>query len=181
MLQEGAIARTLCFRFANRIWALDDLLRDFVTASAAGSLDRILPEPPPIGGVWDLPPPEVLALVLARFDDDIKAAWTPKSSRAEHGERANQRLDKQKLYRILRLGYLAFPKFRYFAETDEIERFRTVIEAVIDTYADSKSEIAVACSEQSMTGVLARLEKMNVLDLGNEAVSKRNFEEWNLP
>lgn len=175
-LQEGAIARTLCFRFANRIWTLDNLLSGFSTAFTTNFLERVLPEPRSIGNFWDLPSPEKLALALARFDDDIKTARMMRDGQVGDWRQPSQIPNKSKLYRILRLGYLAFPKFRYFAEMDEIERFRMVVEAVVSIYLPSKSPIDIIGSEQPTVGILARLEKINALNLESEAISEQNFD-----
>jgi hypothetical protein len=124
---------------------------------------------------------ESFKLALIRLEDDIKAAGREYFCEAGAGEQSGGKLDKQKLYRVLRLGYLAFPKFRYFAEMDEMERLGIVVKAVIDIYAGSEPDLARSGDSLSMDDVvLSRLKKMNGLDLVDDAVARWKFEQWKL-
>ncbi|KAL7950671.1 hypothetical protein V8C42DRAFT_359555 [Trichoderma barbatum] len=150
-LQEGfAIsASKLIFSFANGLLSLRYLLERYGDKA-------IVPFPllqcKRFVGFRVLP---YLKQTLNMLDDDINAL-------AEISPRGH--LEKSKLQRILRLGYLASDDFKYFREDLETQQIQKLLQLLGNLYLDSQSSPIVPGS-RSADQVVSCLESLYKLDI----------------
>jgi hypothetical protein len=141
-LQEGVIAKELHIRFKNRSWRLDKIVEGYEKC-----VNRLLQTKDFV--VVD----EVrLKTQLDRFDDDIKTII-----------RRGIDIDRTKLQKMLRLGYLAHNQYRYFCEDQETEDSRLVVKLLTQVYVNGSVDEQVARSLADQ--VLERLKHMEAFDI----------------
>lgn len=145
-LQEGfvASASNLMFCFANDIVSLGSLL-DSYKASV----------PFPLLSCTQFVGFRVLAHLnkaLDMLDDDIKMLAEMPKALVHH-------LDKAKLRRILRLGYLASDGYKYFREDLESQQIQKLLPLLADLYLDSKDSPMVPGS-RSVDQIVSCLESL---------------------
>lgn len=152
-LQEGFVvpASNLIFCFANGLFSLQDLLDRYE--------DRILMPFPLLKcakfvGFRVLPH---LKKTLDVLSDDIKALAGMPPAAVGH-------LEKTKLQRILRLGYLASDAFRYFREDLEIQQIQKLLPLLGDLYLD-KYDSPIVPSSRPADQVISCLESLYRLDI----------------
>ena len=123
-LQEGAIARKLYFRFANRTIDLDAILNEFEEQAGLSILGQEL----------DLDTDRtrderVLLTQLQAFDADLKAI--------KDVDFASKQAVKADLRAVLRLGYLCLRRYRFFREGERV-RLLYVLQALDQVYPNSE-------------------------------------------
>lgn len=152
-LQEGFVvsASDLIFRFANALYSLRDLIDRYedklavpfpLLKSARFVRFRVLPH---------------LQETLDMLDDDIKGL-------AEMPQVLVGHLEKTKLRRILRLGYLASDDFMYFREDLETQQIQKLLPLLGDLYLDVNGS-PVVLGSRSMDQVVFCLEALYRLDI----------------
>jgi len=161
-LEEGFLAKILVFRFSNRLITLDDLLTQLNQECAADRSSLMILRQ---NDIW---PPlnfsstlidSALYELLGRLVDDIYVYFAKRESK---GLTSSQQLDKFEVLKILRLGYLAASKFRYWTEDDECEGIQHVWIALLKIYGtdtkqawgldgDSEAETILCCLRQIAT------------------------------
>ncbi|GME22954.1 hypothetical protein TRIVIDRAFT_227713 [Neofusicoccum parvum] len=143
-LQEGVLAKQLCFKFWDEIVALDELLEQYESSCSFPLLQRQNFDALPINGYL----PEILTLL----DDDIK---TFKKLRRTVPE-LTEGIDYEKLCRALRLGYLGTPRYRYFIEDDELAPMAEVLRTLAGVYLNPPGmplQASLRTTEQVLAGL----------------------------
>lgn len=117
-LEEGFCSRKLVFRFSNALVSLEELLSRVqpTLILSAGRINRSF-------SILDLMRHEDLARVLTGFASDIHLA-------IELG----LDIDQERLYRVLRAGYLSSKKFSFCIEENEWEFQQNVMPGVLEIY-----------------------------------------------
>ncbi|KAL7936130.1 hypothetical protein V8C35DRAFT_296953 [Trichoderma chlorosporum] len=152
-LQEGFVVRAsnLIFCFANGLFSLRELVdryedKDLIPFPLLNSTKfvgfRVLPH---------------LKKSLEILDDDIKVLAEMPRALAGH-------LEKTKLRRILRLGYLASDDFKYFREDSETLQIQKILPILGDLYLDADNR-PIASGSRSAEEVLSCLEILYGLDI----------------
>ncbi|KAK4078575.1 uncharacterized protein Triagg1_2906 [Trichoderma aggressivum f. europaeum] len=152
-LQEGFVvsASNLIFCFANALFSLRDLVDRYedklavpfpLLKSARFVGFRVLPH---------------LQTTLDVLDDDIKRLAEMPQSLVGH-------LEKMKLRRILRLGYLASDDFMYFREDLETQQIQKLLSLLGDLYLDANNSPIVPGS-RSVNEVASCCEALYRLDI----------------
>ena len=122
-LQEGILARELYIKFRNRSYQLDEIIKGYEQSEPISKFFFQI-DPAGIGNnSW-------LESALDDFDNDIKTA------REQDGA-----FDWYKLQKMLRLGYLALDRYRYFCEEDETEDSIVIVELLERMYKNSPEPI----------------------------------------
>ncbi|UKZ51756.1 hypothetical protein TrVGV298_005520 [Trichoderma virens] len=152
-LQEGFVvpASNLIFCFANGLFSLRELLDRYEDKA-------LVPFPllkcAQFVGFRVLPH---LKTTLDILDDDIKLL-------ADMPQAVIGHLEKTKLRRILRLGYLASDDFKYFQEDVEAQQIQKLLPLLGDLYLDIKNSPVVPGS-RSAEQVVFCLERLYGLDI----------------
>jgi len=160
-LEEGFLASSLHFQFANGTTTLDDLtdeLESIFPMRLRKATDRLCWPPTPIA-----PQEEPLRRLMKYFVEDVK--------------RCSAELDqdipvpplgctKADLFAMTRLGFLASPKFRYLIEDSERSRIRQLLKALTTVYGEFSDETLCSTSENLERGTLDRLRDVRNIFLG---------------
>jgi hypothetical protein len=141
-LQEGVVAKELHIRFKNKSYRLDEIVAGYEKC-----LNRLL-ETEKFVAVDE----GRLKTHLGRFDDDIKII-------IQGGVSVN----KTKLQKMLRLGYLAHKQYRYFCEDHEKMDFLIVVEVLAKVYGNEPVHAQV--HESAADRVLQRLKIIEAVKL----------------
>ena len=128
-LEEGSTAQSLVFRFSHGMVTLKELLRSAEEAPPCDLLKNVIRRIRPWPLAHNLPEYQVLPRLVERFADDLQAL-----RRDSQRFSAFTLLDQQKLKRMLRLGYLASPVFRYFIHEDEYDGILAIWEPLLKAY-----------------------------------------------
>ena len=138
-LQEGALARALCFCFKDGVRELSTLIQQYEAAASPWAL--LLPV---LGESFDDEAGRHGALAL--FDSDLKAT---------------RHLDRQRDAKsgvILRLGYLSFSRYRYFIEEREQRNIASVLKILQQVYATGVNQ-----SEEEWLKFEQRVRRVNTM------------------
>jgi hypothetical protein len=124
-LQEGAVARKLRFKFANRTVDLDDILEEFEEEAGLS----IFGQERDLDTDHTRDAMELLAQLQA-FNADLKAV--------KEVDLVGSQSMKMELKAILRLGYLRFRRYRFFREEKERVQSLYVLQALDQVYPNGE-------------------------------------------
>lgn len=143
-LQEGSLAKKLLFRFANGTYDLDEVLQRFEPEAPFSILSRALETN------WPCFDSKLTLARLQAFDYDMKSVidWTS----------VGGPYTKTRLRTVLRLGYLGFPRYRYFRENSERVQSSFVLHALETVYFEGLSH-----GSNDLNPAHLRLEQMHSL------------------
>lgn len=161
-LEEGFLAKSLVFRFANRMVSLGELLDTFDEGLGNETLKHMLWKMDP----WYLKtcPQELteqrLRKLLKYFADDISAL----SRRCKNGVVLTwPNMDKLEMLLKLRLGFLAASRFRYFVEGDESRHIPVVWETLLRVYGGIIDETEQGSISGPVEEIISRLKEMSAV------------------
>jgi hypothetical protein len=168
-LEEGISAKVLVFRFANCMASLGDLLDQFEDESKCNTSKLQLLKK------QEFPSTEIscyaftnnrLRTVLKRFADDI-LSWSRSS---EDPAARTPPIDCQGIYKlhvskILRFGFLAASRFRYFVEDDEYQAIPAVCMSLVKVYGGAADQSGKEALDTKLDSVYRRLGKMISVNL----------------
>lgn len=163
-LEEGATAQSLFFRFSHGIVTLESLLISMEESPDNDLLKWVVRRTQPWGLAHNLPEKQALPRLVENFADDLQALRREWRDAPETTD-----LDKEKLKRVLRLGYLANPAFRYFVQEDEYEGISAIWAPLIKVYGGPGYENRrLSGSGHDLAGLVGRLTIMNSIALPGE-------------
>jgi hypothetical protein len=131
-LQEGVLAQELYFKFKNKTVGLAAIVREYETGHA-----RLLP---PVR-MSHTPNIDQLQYALHGLAFDIKRIDWESQADSKH----------KKIARVLRLGYLAFPIYRYFCEEAESKYIDVVVNVLQRIYPTSDTRTLQLPAEKDST------------------------------
>lgn len=140
-LEEGFVATNLVFRFKDRLISLDDLLEDLRqrTKQPLISLRLIQDrEPWPLEACSRKLEDRELTRILKCFVNDI-LVWSESHPHSDSDIDFQQYdVNRQRLFHILRLGFLAGSKFRCLMEDDEYRDIPSMWNLLLDVYSGAE-------------------------------------------
>jgi len=164
-IQEGALAQSLCFKFANCFKLLEDLLANH---EKTPDIFLFVRHKTALVPYWlDL---KLLFSLLLHLDNDIKEVDIMLSN----VKQPDIPYDKQKLRTILRLGYLASPRFCFMVGEDEAWKWKIIIDVLSQVYVGHEN-VGISGSQTGMTRttgmteILRRLRIVAGVDLESKA------------
>lgn len=163
-LEEGSTAKRLFFRFSHGMVTLESLLVSMEKSTDNDLLKWVVRRTQPWGLAHDLPEKQALPRLVEHLADDLQALRREWRDAPE-----TKGLDKEKLKRVLRLGYLANPAFRYFVQEDEYEGILAIWAPLIKVYGGPGYEDRrLSGSGHDLADVVGRLTIMNSIALPRE-------------
>lgn len=159
-LEEVSAAQHLFLQFSNRMVTLENLL-----AGVEEHYKKGVFRPTPHWHLSDdLPEKKALHRLSEHLTDDLQALKGQfRDAPATAG------LDKEKLKRILRLGYLSNPIFRHFVEEDECKGISSIRAPLIEVYGGRGHEDQRSNgSGHDLVDLLGRLMLINSIALPEE-------------
>ncbi|KAH8807569.1 hypothetical protein F5884DRAFT_343502 [Xylogone sp. PMI_703] len=139
-IQECAVAQSVSFRFKDQILPLMELLHSYENGNEFPLLmTQSLKRRKSSETSWKYH--DNLSLSLALLSDDMQLAESMRHDQLrpnseQEFSKLREGYDKWQLRKILRLGLLALPDMRYFPEANESASFETVVQGILDIYAN---------------------------------------------
>lgn len=164
-LEEGSIAKHLFFRFSHKMVTLASLLVSMEESSDNDLLKWVVRQTQPWGLAHNLPERQALPRLVEHLADDLHALRREWRDAPE-----TTGLDKEKLKRVLRLGYLSNPAFRYFVQEAEYEGILAIWEPLIKVYGGPGFEDRrLPGSTHDLADLVGRLTIINSIALPGES------------
>lgn len=164
-LEEGSTAKHLFFRFLNGVVTLESLLVSMEESPNNDPLKWVVRRTRPWSLAYNLPERQALPSLVEHLADDFYALRREWRYAPETTD-----LDKEKLKRVLRLGYLSNPAFRYFIQEEEYEGISAIWASLIEVYGGRGYEDRrFPGSAHDLADLVGRLTIMNSIALPGES------------